>query len=146
NGPQAMSRIITIAGLLSTALVATAADMPTTNWDSIPTFAGPITIETNSVGPSTRIAGASGVWVLHSPTLSVDCSPPRGCYANKQRIWYNFSCAPRYAIAMERLSMDLNGTLIKREVRDAASATYTAGSDAGAVRVLDAFCPRRERE
>ena len=113
-------------------------------WDSIPTFPGSFAVEMNLPGPSTRIAGASGVWVRYAPTLSVDCSPPRGCYANTQRIYYNFSCTPRYIILLERISIDLNGTIVKHEVQEAAP-TYTLAHDGVATWVLDAFCPLPDR-
>jgi hypothetical protein len=112
-------------------------------WDSIPTSSGLITLE--SVGPPGLVAGASGAWVLYTPALSVDCSPPRGCYAKTQRIHYDFSCAPRYIVLTERISMDLNGTIINREVRDAAPS-YTPAYDAGTMQVLDTFCPLPTRE
>jgi hypothetical protein len=41
--------------------------------------------------------------------------------------------------------MDLNGTIINREVRDAA-ASYTPAYDAGTMQVLDTFCPLPTRE
>jgi hypothetical protein len=36
--------------------------------------------------------------------------------------------------------MDLNGTVVKHEVLD-GSARYTPSYDAGAIRVLESFCP-----
>ena len=77
-----------------------------------------VTLEMNTLGPSPQIPGTTGIWALYSPSLSVECSPPRGCYAKTQRIYYAFNCSPRYAAAMERISMDLNGTEIKRELRE----------------------------
>lgn len=111
-------------------------------WESIPTFSGLIDIELDTLGPSGRIAGATGVWVRYTPTLSVDCSPPRGCYANTQRIYYNFNCRPRYAVAMERISMDLKGAVIKHEI----FAIYVTSNDEAAHRVLNAFCGLPDRD
>ena len=85
-------------------------------WDS--NSSGLVTVE--SFGPSKLISGAGGAWVLYAPTLSVDCSPPPGCYAKTQRIHYDFNCAPRYTVMTERISMDLNGTIVKHEVLEAA--------------------------
>jgi hypothetical protein len=104
---------------------------------------GLFTVE--SVGPSTLLAAADGAWVLYAPTLSVDCSPPRGCYAKTQRIHYDFRCSPRYAVLTERISMDINGAIVKHEVADASSA-YAPSYDAGASSVLDAFCPLPPRD
>ena len=98
---------------------------------------GSVTVE--SVGPPQLISGASGAWVLHAPTLSLDCSPPRACYAKTQRIQYDFSCAPRYTVMTERVSMDLDGTIVKHEVLEAAPR-YTPACGAGAGQVLDTYC------
>ena len=111
-------------------------------WESIPTFSGLVHIELDTLGPSTRIAGATGVWVRYTPTLSVDCSPPRGCYASTQRIYYNFNCTPRYAVTMERISMDLNGAVIKHEL----SGNYAVSNDEAANRVLNTFCGPPDRD
>ena len=102
-----------------------------------------ITVE--SIGPSPQIAGATGIWLRYAPTLSVDCSPPRGCYAMTQRIRYNLSCSPRYIVLMERISMDLNGTIVKYEARDAGT-TNEREYDAVAGDVLNQFCPLPERD
>lgn len=102
-----------------------------------------VTVE--SLGPSTLLAGATGAWVLYAPTLSADCSPPRGCYAKTQRIHYDFSCAPRYIVLTERISMDLNGNVVKHEVQQSAPA-LTPAYDPAASRVLDTFCPLPGRD
>jgi hypothetical protein len=111
-------------------------------WDTI--SSGSVTVE--SVGPSTLIPGASGAWVLYAPTLSVDCPPPPGCYSTTQRIHYDFNCAPRCTVLTERVSMDLNGTIVKHEVLEAAPR-YAPAYGAGAGQVLDTFCgPLRDRD
>jgi hypothetical protein len=74
--------------------------------------------------------------------LSIDCSPPRGCYASSQRIYYNFGCAPRYAVVVERISMDLNGAVLKRET----PGTYATANDEAAKRVLKEFCRAWDRD
>jgi hypothetical protein len=124
-------------------LIASTGALRAAGWDSIPSASDAVTVE--SFGLSKRMTRASGAWVLYAPTLSVDCSPPRGCYARTQRIHYDFSCSPRYALMTERISMDLNGTIVKHEVLDAA-ASYPASYDAAAVRVLDTFCPIPSRD
>ena len=97
------------------------------------------------IGASPQIAGATGVWVRYAPTLSVDCSPPRGCYATTQRIYYTLSCSPRYIVLMQRISMDLNGTIVKHEMRDAGTVNGAENDDV-AGGVLNQFCPLPERE
>jgi hypothetical protein len=105
---------------------------------------GPVVIDMASAGPSKRLAGANGVRVLFAPNLSVDCSPPRGCHARTQHIFYDFSCVGRYAIMVERVSMDINGNVVKHEVVPAAPP-YALAYDAGAAEVLDTFCPLSDR-
>lgn len=112
------------------------------SWESIPTISGTITIEADTLGPSAQIAGATGVWIQYAPSLSVDCSPPRGCYASRQRIHYTFSCTPRYAILTARTSFDLNGAILKHETLGMPAAS----NDEAANRVLTAFCGLSEHE
>lgn len=102
-----------------------------------------ILIETATVGPSLRYPGTTGIWVTYSPSLSVDCSPPRGCYAKTQRIHYVFNCAPRYAMPVERISADLGGTVIKRETRSEGDP-YVVEGDVAALIILDTYCPLRD--
>jgi hypothetical protein len=129
--------VAVVAAIVSTTLAAA-------DWDRGPSSTAEVYVDTNTVGPSMRFAGASGVWVIYSPTMSVDCSPPRGCLANRQYIYYVFSCSPRYAIPIERVSMDLNGTVINHEVRDQAYG-YGTAVDGGAVRVLNTYCAANVR-
>ena len=85
---------------------------------------------------------AADVAFKPSPSLSVECSPPRGCYAKTQRIYYVFNCAPRYAMPVERLSTDINGSIIKQETRTGAEP-YSADADVGAFVILETYCPVR---
>lgn len=104
--------------------------------------ASEIALDTNTVGPSLRVPGATGIWLTYSPSLSVDCSPPRGCYAKTQRIYYVFNCSPRWAMPIERLSADLGGSVIKREMRDEGEP-YSADGDVAALVILETYCPVR---
>lgn len=101
-----------------------------------------VAIETQTVGPSLRYPGTTGVWITYRPSLSVDCSPPRGCYAKTQRIYYVFNCSPRYAMPIERMSTDINGTIIKQETRSDADPYYADG-DVGAFVIMETYCPLR---
>jgi len=111
--------------------------------DSIARASDAVTVE--SSGPPSLIANGTGTWILYAPALSVDCSPPRGCYARTQRIHYDFSCSPRYAVMTERISMDLNEAIVKHEIRERASR-YEPSYDAGAIAVLEKFCPPPTRD
>lgn len=139
---QRRHRAFAIAGTAAAFVVIASNSLAAAGLDLLSASSASITVE--SLGPPMLVAGASGAWILYSPTLSVDCSPPRGCYAKTQRIHYDFSCVPRYIVLTERISMDLNGAIIKDEVQDAAS--YPASYDAGAMRVLDTFCPLPNRD
>ena len=118
------------------ALASAPAALHAAAWESIPAFSGTIVLESDTAAASTEFAGAGAVSVRYTPTLAIDCSPPRGCYAASQRIHYDFSCAPRYAVIVERISMDLNGAVLKHE----KPGTYAAASDAAAKRILNEFC------
>ena len=104
-----------------------------------------VSVDTTTLGPSPHYPGMTGVWVSYTPSLSVDCSPPRGCYAKTQRIYYTFNCTPRYAVPADRISYDLNGAVVNRELRDGA-VPYAANFDAGANAVLDLYCPLPEKD
>src|SRR5689334_17245220 len=51
---------------------------------------------------------AVGGWVLINYALSVDCSPPRACYASSQRVYSYAYCSTRAIREMKRTSLDLN--------------------------------------
>ena len=95
-------------------------------------------IETNKPMTSNRFVGADAIWLHDSYPMSIDCRPPRGCYAKSQLINYHFSCAPRYVVVAERISMDLNGDVIKHEVLELGVKSelglYTSGE------VVERFC------
>jgi hypothetical protein len=94
-------------------------------------------IETNKASPSTRLIGAAQIWVRRWYGISTDCSPPPGCYAKRQLVNYHFGCAPRFAVVVELISMDLNGNVVKQEVLEqgAPAVPDFTGSD-----VLELFC------
>src|SRR5262245_16511639 len=43
-------------------------------------------IETNKPMTSNRFVGADAIWLHDSYPMSIDCRPPRGCYAKSQLI------------------------------------------------------------
>ena len=131
---RAGSRIVIATVLLTGAMPASAA-----RWE-IMGAAPEIALDTSTVGPSLRFPGATGIWLTYAPSMSVDCSPPRGCYAKTQRTYYLFNCAPRWAVPMERLSADLNGSVIKHELREEGEP-YSANADVAAFVILETFCP-----
>lgn len=144
SGTIGISRHHVIVALIAAAcFAATACDLASAlGWSRAPAYG--FTIDTNSLGPSLAYPGASAVWVLFQPTQSVECSPPRGCYAAMQHVAFTFNCAPRYAVMTDRISYDLNGNVVKRENQNIQSVdplTY----DAGARLVVDTYCPLYSR-
>jgi hypothetical protein len=53
-----------------------------------------------------------GGWVLINYALSVNCSPPRACYASSQWVYSYAYCATRAIHEMQRTSLDLNGKVV----------------------------------
>ena len=64
----------------------------------------PVTVE----GAGDTVGG----WVLINYALSVDCSPPRACYASSQRVYSYAYCSTRAIREMQRTSLDLNGNVV----------------------------------
>jgi hypothetical protein len=95
-------------------------------------------IETNKPSGSTRFVGAVAVWALRSYPISADCRPPPGCYAKSQVINYHFNCAPRYVVVVERISLDLNGDVVKHEVLE-PGGTYELGYAIDG-ELMDTYC------
>jgi hypothetical protein len=129
------NRRLTIARMACAALVALAAGEPRAEVLPLTSADGGV-IETNKFSQSTRFAGAIAVWVPYSYAISVDCSPPRACYASTQVINYHFSCWPRYNVVVESISMDLNGDVVKHAVYDPTPVPNYEASD----EVLNRFC------
>jgi hypothetical protein len=66
----------------------------------------PVTIE--------GFGDAVGGWVLISYALSVDCAPPRACYASSQLVHSYAYCSTRAIHEMQRTSLDLNGNVVAK--------------------------------
>ena len=127
--------------VIATLLLAIGSSATAARWETMGA-APEIALDTSTVGPSLRFPGNTGIWLTYSPSMSVDCSPPRGCYAKTQRIYYLFNCSPRWAVPVERLSADLNGNVISHELREEGQP-YSADADIAALVVLETYCPGR---
>ena len=57
-------------------------------------------------------ADTVGARVLINYALSVDCSPPRACYASSQSVYTYAYCSTRAIHEMQRTSLDLNGNVV----------------------------------
>ena len=68
-----------------------------------------------SARSSDRVEGSAdivGGWVVITYTMSVDCSPPRACYASSQWVYSYAYCSTGAIHEMQRLSLDLNGNVL----------------------------------
>jgi len=67
--------------------------------------------EVLSIGPSSY-PGVVEVQLRFEHALSVDCSPPRACYAKRQWIHAFVNCHQRTVALARVVSMDLNGNVV----------------------------------
>ena len=91
-------------------------------------------VETNVLAQSNWLVAAYAIWLYHEYPLSIDCSPPRACYAKSQLVNYHFNCVRGFIYVRERISMDLNGNVVNHQVFE--QPTPTSPLDAG---VRDGF-------
>ena len=128
---------LTISRMASVAFVAMLANEP--GAEGLPlTSADGIVIKMGKLSPSTRFAGFLTIWWDHSYEMSVPCNLPRACYAKSQVINYHFRCWPRYIVAAEVISMDLNGNIVNHQVLEPMPMpNYYVDADH---EVLNRFC------
>ena len=72
----------------------------------------------HSIAPAFGYPGAYDVWLYFDHNLSVDCSPPRGCYAKTQWIQAFVECHRRFVAIVQVISMDLNGNVVGHAIHD----------------------------
>ena len=68
-----------------------------------------------SVKWSDRVEGSPYTvegWVTINYAMSVDCSPPRACYASSQRVYAHAYCSMGAIREIQRISLDLNGNVL----------------------------------
>jgi len=66
----------------------------------------------HSIAPAPGYFGAYDIWLHFDHNLSVDCSPPRGCYAKTQWVQAYVDCHRRFVAIVQTISMDLNGNVV----------------------------------
>lgn len=100
----------------------------------------------HSIAPAEGYPGTAAVWVYFDYPLSVDCSPPRACYAKSQWIHAYVNCFTRTVAVMQQISMDLNGNVVAVATAEAPQfergyghrvRTYVSGAGG---RVLHSVC------
>jgi hypothetical protein len=72
----------------------------------------------HSIAPASGYFGAYDAWLYFDHTLSVDCSPPRGCYAKTQWVQAYVDCHRRFVAIVQTISMDLNGNVVGHAIHD----------------------------
>lgn len=103
-------------------------------------------------GPVEGYPGTFAVWVYFDFPVSVECSPPRACYAKTQWVYAHVNCYVRSAAALQTISMDLNGDVVAvSNWNDPEQLEYNphlvrSGMSLAADRVLHALCGPYERD
>lgn len=100
------------------------------NWVDIPnSSATALAVDADSVSPVEGLPYTVGAWFRYTYNLSIDCSPPRGCLAASQRIYYRVDCPLKAITPIQRISLDLNGNVTKPDAGfNAASYLPSLGS------------------
>src|SRR5678815_1932240 len=99
------------------------------------------TVEIHSVGPGDgTIPGTVEAWVHVEHAMSVDCSPPRACYAKSQWIHAYVSCQTGSLAIFQRVSMDLNGNVVAIANAEQLLLVRPIPTDSSAVATLAAVC------
>jgi hypothetical protein len=100
-----------------------------------------LAVDRDSFAPVAGSPHAVGFWIHAIYPMSIDCSPPRGCYAASQRIYVSVLCPARAIAVLQRISMDLNGNVVAQTDSGAVPLRYLrpyqSGVEGDAVR---AFC------
>ena len=79
-------------------------------------------------------------WVHVEHAMSVDCSPPRACYAKSQWIHAYVSCQTGSLAILQRISMDLNGNVVAIANAEQLLFVRPIPTDPSAVSALAAVC------
>ena len=114
------------------------------SWMGIPSSSASIHIDKDSFGPVAGSLHAIGFWVHASYGMSIECSPPRGCYAASQRMYVSVLCPIGAVAVLRRISMDLNGSIVADASADVVR--YSRSLHSSLERdLVQALCGRRWR-
>jgi hypothetical protein len=83
-----------------------------------------VEIEASSAVWIPGLTDTVGVWVKYEYPMSIDCSPPRGCYAKSQRIYYFANCAIGALAQVQSIFMNLNGDVVAQTEPDFNAPWY----------------------
>lgn len=98
-------------------------------------------VEIYSIGPADLILpGTVEAWVRVEHAMSVDCSPPRACYAKSQWIHGYVSCQTGSIAVLQRISMDLNDNVVAIANAEQLVFVRPVPTDPSGVAALAAVC------
>ena len=104
-------------------------------------YGGSPSVELFSVGPAEGIfPGTVEAWVRVEHAMSVDCSPPRACYAKSQWIHAYASCQTGSLAILQRISMDLNDNVVAIANAEQLVFVRPIPTDPSGVAALAAVC------
>jgi hypothetical protein len=69
-------------------------------------------VELDSLVAVEGLPGVAGGWVRYTYAMSIDCSPPSGCYAKSQRIDCFANCGGGALAQIQRVSLDMNDRVV----------------------------------
>jgi hypothetical protein len=127
-----------IGGLLVAAfsvLATRAAAFESQMWPGIlPSASAAIYVQSSD--PVEGSAATVGGWVVINYKMSVDCSPPRACYATSQRVYLYAYCSIGAIREIQRISLDLNGNVLTETGERVAYIPPRGSVDGAAARTL----------
>jgi hypothetical protein len=85
-------------------------------------------VDADSVNLIEGLPYTVGASFRYTYSLSIDCSPPRGCLATSQRVYYRADCLLKAIMPIQRIFLDLNGNVTRSESFGAAPYLPPAGS------------------
>lgn len=71
-----------------------------------------VEVELDSVSSLAGYSDNVGAWIRYTYPISVDCSPPRNCYAASQLVYTRVDCARQTTARVQHISMDRHGDVI----------------------------------
>ena len=107
-------------------------------WIDVPNSSSTaLAVDADSVNLVEGLPYTVGGWFRYTYSLSIDCSPPRGCLAATQRVHYRADCLLKAVMPIQRIFLDLNGNVQRSDNFGAAPYLPPLGSlESMAVRSL----------
>lgn len=134
--------MLRIFAMMAALFIAAAGPARAEMWVGIGSSTGAsLAVDRDSIGAAAGSPHAFGAWIRAVYPISIDCSPPRACYAASQRIYVSILCPVRAIAVIQRISMDLNGNIVAQHEAAPGAAPYFRPAYPGVERdVVHAFC------